>query len=209
MVCKSRDQHCSTRDETGSKAAVEQLSQQVMIASFTIPLELCDEHSTPCDSQDIQKVQEILCKETVNDEDEDILISEKAARAIKGEAEFAFLGEEFTYTEKIKPVICDGGGTSTLSSSFENFTDCRPKTVEIKTAEGGVVMTTTHVCMETYYVKSRTGEIRPLTNKAFIVPSLRSDLISVKSLNLQGSSVIHDPDPEESGKYPIFNGKID
>jgi hypothetical protein len=182
---QSRDQHCSTRDETGSETAVEQLLQQVMRASSTIPLELCDEYSTPYDSQDLQKVQEILCEEAVNDndEDEDIVISEKAARAIKGEAEFSCLGEEFTSTEEIKPVICDGGAKSTLSSLFENCADCQPKTVEIKTAEGGVVMTTTHVCMKTYYVKSRTGETRPLTTKAFIVPSLRSDLISVKSLN--------------------------
>ena len=70
-------------------------------------------------------------------------------------------------------------------------------------------MTTTHVCMRTYYVKSRTGEIRPLTTKAFIVPPLRSDLISVNSLNRRGYRVIHDQDPEESGIYPIFDGKID
>ncbi len=67
--------------------------------------------------------------------------------------------------------------TSMLSSSFENCTDCQPKTVEIKTAEEGVVMTTTHVCMKTYYVRSRTRENCPLTTKAIIVPSLRSDLI--------------------------------
>ncbi len=66
-------------------------------------------------------------------------------------------------------------------------------------------MTTTHTCMKTYYVKSRTDEIRPLTTKAYIVPSLRADLISVKSLNRQGYRVVHDPDPEESGIYPIFN----
>jgi hypothetical protein len=182
-----------------------------MIASSTIPLELCDEYSTPFDSQDLQKVQEILCEETVNDEDEDSVISEKAARAIKGEAEFAFVREELISTEEIKPVICDGSATSMLSSSFENCTDCQPKTVEIKTAERGVVMTTTHVCMKTYYVKSRTVEIRSLTTKPFIVPSLRTDLISVKSLNRQGYRVIHDPDPEESGIYPvmIFDGKID
>ena len=65
-----------------------------MIASSTIPLELCDEYSTPFDSQDLQKVQEILCKQTVNDEDEDIVISEKSARAINWEGEFAFVGEE-------------------------------------------------------------------------------------------------------------------
>ncbi len=59
-----------------------------MIASSMIPL--FDENSTPFNSQDLQKVQEILCKETVNDEDEDIMISEKAARAIKGEADLLF-----------------------------------------------------------------------------------------------------------------------
>jgi hypothetical protein len=36
------------------------------------------------------------------------VISEKAARAIKGEAGFAFLGEEFTSTGEIKPVTCNG-----------------------------------------------------------------------------------------------------
>ncbi len=107
-----------------------QLSQQVIIASSMIPLELCHEYSTPYDSQDRQKVQEILSDDTVDDENKDIAISEIAARAIKGEAEFACLGEEFTSTEEIKPVICDGGATSTLSSSFENCTDCQPKTVK-------------------------------------------------------------------------------
>ncbi len=70
-------------------------------------------------------------------------------------------------------------------------------------------MTTTHVCMKTYYVKSRTGEIRLIVTKAYIVPSLSSDLMSVKSLNHQGYRAVHDPDPEESGIYPMFNGKID
>jgi hypothetical protein len=63
--------------------------------------------------------------------------------------------------------------------------------------------------MKTYYVKSGTREIHPITTKAFIFPSLRSDPISVKTLNRQRYRVVHDPDPEESGIYPIFNGKID
>ncbi len=127
---QSRDQHCSTRDVTESETAARQLSQQVMIASSMIPLESCDEYSTPYDSPDRQKVQEILCDDTVDDENKDIVISEIMARAITGEAEFAFLGEEFTSTEEInliKPVICDGGATSAFSSSFEICTDCNPK----------------------------------------------------------------------------------
>ena len=95
MQC--RVQHCSTHYKPGSEAAVEQLSQQVMIASSTIPLESCDEYSTPADSQDPQNVQEILCEVTVNDEDEDIVISEKLARAIKWEGEFAFVGRTYLF----------------------------------------------------------------------------------------------------------------
>ncbi len=89
------------------------------------------------------------------------MISEITASAIKGKAEFAFLREEFILTEEIKPVICNGGATSTLSSLHRLST----QTVEIMTAEVGVIMVTTHVCMKTYYVKSRTGEIRPIVTR--------------------------------------------
>ncbi len=114
---------------------MRQLSQQVMIASSMIPLELIDEYFTPYNSPDRQKVQDIPCDDTIDEENKDIVISEITAHAIKGEAEFAFLGEEFTSTGGIKPVTCDGGATSTLSSSFKNCTDCQPKISEIKTAE--------------------------------------------------------------------------
>jgi hypothetical protein len=124
---------------------------------------------------------------TVDDKNKDIVISETTARAIKGEAELAFLGEEFTWTEEIKSVICDGGATSALSSLFENCTDCQPKIVasEIKTAEGEVVMATTHVCMKTYYVKVRTAEIRPIVCKAYIVKSQDTELFVMQILKNQ------------------------
>ncbi len=70
-------------------------------------------------------------------------------------------------------------------------------------------MQTTHVCMKTYYVRLRTGEIRLITTKAFICPTLRTDLLSVKGLNFQGYSIIHHPDPEESGVFPLIKGKTD
>jgi hypothetical protein len=64
--------------------------------------------------------------------------------------------------------------------------------------------------MKTYYIKSRTGEIRQIVSnlKVYIVPwlrFLRTDLISVKSLNSQGYRVIHDADPEESGIFPVLS----
>ena len=70
-------------------------------------------------------------------------------------------------------------------------------------------METTHMCMKTYYVRTRTGEIRPITTKAFICPKLGTDLLSVKSLNFQGYSVTHHPDPDELGIFQILNGKTD
>jgi hypothetical protein len=73
-------------------------------------------------------------------------------------------------------------------------------------AEGGVVIATTHVCMKKYYVKLRTEEIRPPVTKAYMVPSLRNDLISVKSLHHQGYyTVIHDADPEVYGTQCILH----
>ena len=57
-------------------------------------------------------------------------------------------------------------------------------------------METTHMCMQTFYVRTRTGEIRPITTKAFMCPKLGTDLLSVKGLNFQGYSGVHHPDQE-------------
>ncbi len=95
MVCKVA---ISTAAPTISQE-VRQLRNS--LASSTTFLELCDEYSTPSDSQDLQKVQEILCEETVDDEDEDIVISEKSARAINWEGEFAFIGEDSSRQENL------------------------------------------------------------------------------------------------------------
>ena len=70
-------------------------------------------------------------------------------------------------------------------------------------------MVTTHETMKTYYLRTRTGEIRGVTTKTYITPGLCHDLLSVKALNRQGYCVIQHPDSEESGIYPIIEGKID
>ena len=59
--------------------------------------------------------------------------------------------------------------TSSWSSSFLNCTDITERAVPIHTARGGTVMTTTHVCLKTYYVRNRTGELRPIATKTYIV----------------------------------------
>jgi hypothetical protein len=79
----------------------------------------------------------------------------------------------------------------------------------VKTAEGGMTMQTTHMCMKTYFVRSRTGEIRLITTKAFICPTLKTDLLSVKGLNFKGYSIVHHPDPYESAVFSLIKGKTD
>ncbi len=53
------------------------------------------------------------------------------------------------------------------------------------------------------------GEIRPIVVKAYVVPGLKHDLLSVKGLNQAGYRVIHDEDEEESGVFAVINKKID
>ena len=66
-------------------------------------------------------------------------------------------------------------------------------------------MNTTHRCIKTYYVRDRLGEIRPIVVKAYVVPGLKHDLLSVKGLNQAGYRVIHDEDEEESGVFTVIN----
>ncbi len=71
------------------------------------------------------------------------------------------------------------------------------------------MMNSTHLCYKTYYVCDRLGEIRLIIVKAFVVPGLKHDLLSVKGLNKTGYSVHHHPDPEQPGVYAVINNKID
>ena len=70
-------------------------------------------------------------------------------------------------------------------------------------------MSTTHLCLKTYYVRDRLGEIRPIAVKAYVDPGLKYDLLSVKGLDKCGYAVYHQPDPEESGVYAVINKKMD
>ena len=195
-----RDSHGSAHIGVGSETAEDQVSQQVMAASSPRP----EECPANCASPTIYPAQhrhEILCAGTTADGSEEHYISKKIADTILYKSEFAFMGMESDPTNETTFVICDVGVTTTLTSSFENCADCKPRKVNINLAEGGVAMVTTHECMKTYYFRTRTGEFRSVTTRAFVTPGLRHDLLSVKGLN--------HPDPEESGIYPVFNGQID
>jgi hypothetical protein len=103
-----------------------------------------------------------------------------------------------------------GGATSSLSSSLMNCSDVRERVVPIQTAQGGTVMLTTHVFLKTYFVRDRTGDLRPITTKTYIVRNLnlKRDLVSGKTLNRAGYRIILDEDPEEAGVYAVNDGKI-
>ncbi len=80
-------------------------------------------------------------------------------------------------------LYCDGGATSSLSSSFLNGTEITERAVPIQTAEGGTVMMTTHVCLKTYYVRDWTCELRPTITRTYIVINLKHDLLPGKMIN--------------------------
>ena len=102
-------------------------------------------------------------------DDEIIEISDNVANAIFYEKEYAFVGRESELNSaEPEALCCDGGATSSLSSSFWNCTGIKERVVPIQTAQGGTVMHTLHVCLKTYYVRDRTRELRPNTTKTYI-----------------------------------------
>ncbi len=72
-------------------------------------------------------------------------------------------------------------------------------------------MSTRHLCLKTYYVRDRLGQIRRIIVEAYFVPGLKYDLSSVKPEGLYkcGYAVFHHPDPEESGVYAVINKETD
>ncbi len=193
-----RDPHGSAHKGAGSETAVEQVSQQVMAVSSTRPEECYADYSSPI-IYPAQRRHEILRAGTTAGYSEEHIISKKIADATLYKFEFAFMGMESDPTEENTLIICNGGATTTLTSSFENCTDCKPRKININLAEGGVAMVTTHEVMKTYYLRTRTGEFCGLTTKAFVTPGLRHDLLSVEGLNRQGYCVVQHSDPVESG----------
>ena len=137
------------------------------------------------------------------------ILPKTIADYIFGKEECAFVGQESELNSaEPEALCCDGGATASLSSLFLNCTDITERAVLIHTAEGGTVVTTTHVYLKTYYARDRTGELRPITTKTYIVKNLKHDLLSGKMLNKAGYRIILDEDPEESGIFAVNERKI-
>ena len=67
-----------------------------------------------------------------------------------GKQEHAFVEQESKLSSAEPEALrCDGGAASSISSSFLNRTDITERAVPIRTAQGGTVMTRTHVYLKT------------------------------------------------------------
>jgi hypothetical protein len=53
--------------------------------------------------------------------------------------------------------------------------------VDIQTVHGATLMSTAHNFLKTYYILDRLGEIRPIVVRAYIVPGLKHDILSVRA----------------------------
>ena len=107
-----------------------------------------------------------------------------------------------------KSNICtDTGASICVTGSLENTTDVVEKLVRVEMAENGTSMKATHVCMKTYFLKNRSGEVVSLTVPALYVKSVNQDLLSGKACNKIGVSIILDEDPDISGLYPLDKEK--
>jgi hypothetical protein len=63
-----------------------------------------------------------------------------------------------------KSNICTNTGASIgVTDSLQNTTNVVEKLVSVEMAENGTWMKTTHVCMKTYFLKNRLGEVVSLT----------------------------------------------
>ena len=151
----------SAHSRTGSETTVDQGSKQVTVASYTIPMEHYDGiYSMPYIDFQSPANQESEDESEYNNGSEKIILSERIADYIFGREECAFVGQESELSSaEAEALCCDGGETSSLSSSFLNCTDITERAVPIHTAQGGTVMTTTHVCLKTYHVRDRTREL--------------------------------------------------
>ncbi len=73
----------------------------------------------------------MLCAGSTVDDSEEPIISKRIAHALLAQWEFAFVGIELDPKNETPYVIVDGRATTTLTSSFENCTDIKPKKVNM------------------------------------------------------------------------------
>ena len=134
---------CSALVGTGSETIVEQESQQVG-ASGIDPSICFVKYTGPYNPTFYEEESEFSRRSIDLDGLDGIILSEMLSRVITKDIEFAAVGSDADSNNdsESKLNICDGGCTTTLTSSFENCADCKPRITKIKSAEGGMVLKT-------------------------------------------------------------------
>jgi hypothetical protein len=149
----------------GSETALSKQSKQVVIASSMTPMDVNDISSRPETTDDVPE----SCQEPNRkggDTAKVIIIPTETANYIMGHAHSAFVSTR-TMSDMEDALICDRGlgAACTLTKTLENCTQCKPKVVEIQTARGATIMSTTHVCLKTYFVKISWNKFVQLLSK--------------------------------------------
>ena len=159
---------------TGSETPLSKEPEQVVIAS---PM-------TPMDVNDISSLETIAdvpdsCQEPDRkggDTAKVIIIPTETANYIMGHAHSAFVSTR-SVSDMEDASISDGGAKCTLTKKkLENCTQCNPKVLDIQTAQGATLVSTTRLCLKTYYVRVQLVEISPIVVKAYVVPGLKYNL---------------------------------
>ena len=99
----------------------------------------------------------------------------------------------------------DCGASRTVTGSLLNTREVIEKTINIETADGKQSLKSTHTCLKTYFLRNRTGEVKPITVQAIFVMGFPQDLLGGKSLNQENILVILDSDKDSDicGVYPL------
>ena len=102
-------------------------------------MKCCVEYAEPYIDTFYEVELEFSCRSVDLDGLNDIIISEKLSRAITKNYEFAAVGSVTVSNNdpESKLIICDGGCTATLTSSFENCADCQPRITKSKQLKEG------------------------------------------------------------------------
>ena len=140
---------------------------------------------------------------------ENFHIHESSLRAIcSGTHSAAVTSMDAERLQEIFPIF-DSGCSTVLTDSMLNCRNCEELIIDISQAENGAIMRSTHKCKKTYYIAARDGDIHAIEFDAFIVPSLKCDLIGGRAVtNGLDFKVILDKDANISEIHPRLNGML-
>ena len=108
-------------------------------------------------------------------EDFSYIIREYTARAAMARPSDS--GPMVTQLKDKYAIVMDCGASRTVTGSLLNTREVIEKTTNIETADGKQSLKATHTCLKTYFLRNRTGEVKPLTVQAIFVIGLPQDIL--------------------------------